>query len=576
MANSQDILLTYRTDTGEVTKSFDEIIKGLEEVDKKVDDTSKKTEDVGKKAKESGKEGASGFKILDVAMKSTGILFIIDKFIQFSAVLLENKRVAETLEVVMAAIGTVMNQIFETVEPLADSLIHAFKNPKEAVLDFGNTIKEFVLNRVQAIVDGIGLLGKAISLVFEGKFGEAAEAAKEGFKNIAYEGTLLQTVVETTTEVVGEFVTRTVAAVKQSNELTRSQQKLRDAFRNLNVTQAQTLAQIEEIQRARDDEGNSIDERIEKAIEAAELEQKFADQRLSIANQEVAQLEQQIRLQGPLLELEKNLADARIKAAEEARSAGAIQIGLLEFIVGLEQQRIDLQDELYKESLKFYDAEEQALLEQYDQRIAIAGDDEGLQRAAKEALERDLAELGKKYADEEQRAKFQAAAKGFQALAALAQAFEYREDENAEGRSEKAERRAKRQFRIQKALSLATASITATESVIAAFKSAKASPLGALPGYAATQAALAAAFGAAQIVTIARTKYGSPELPQEGSGGEGGGGGTFPAPTSPQLDLGFLGAGAGQTGFRTYVVSSEVSNAQQANQRINDQASLVG
>ncbi len=217
MANSQDILLTYRTDTGEVTKSFDEIIKGLEDVDKKADDTAKKTGKVGKAAQDSGKSGAKGFKILDVAMKSTGILFIIDKFIQFSAVLLENKRVAETLEVVMAAIGTVMNQIFETVEPLADSLIYAFKNPKEAVLDFGNTIKEFVLNRVQAIIDGIGLLGKAISLVFEGKFDQAAEAAKEGFKNIAYEGTLLQAVVETTTEVVGEFVTRTVAAVKQHN-----------------------------------------------------------------------------------------------------------------------------------------------------------------------------------------------------------------------------------------------------------------------------------------------------------------------------------------------------------------------
>jgi len=47
-------------------------------------------------------------------------------------------------------------------------------------------------------------------------------------------------------------------------------------------------------------------------------------------------------------------------------------------------------------------------------------------------------------------------------------------------------------------------------------------------------------------------------------------------PTAPQLDLGFLGGGAGQTGIRTYVVSSEVSNSQQANQRINDQASLVG
>ena len=52
--------------------------------------------------------------------------------------------------------------------------------------------------------------------------------------------------------------------------------------------------------------------------------------------------------------------------------------------------------------------------------------------------------------------------------------------------------------------------------------------------------------------------------------------GSAPTPTAPQLDLGFLGGGAGQTGIRTYVVSSEVTNSQQANQRINDQASLVG
>ena len=97
---------------------------------------------------------------------------------------------------------------------------------------------------------------------------------------------------------------------------------------------------------------------------------------------------------------------------------------------------------------------------------------------------------------------------------------------------------------------------------------------GTFPGSRFIAAAAAGAAGAAQIATIKRQEFnaGTADIttPQRQTL-------TAPAtPTTPQLDLGFLGAGAGQTGFRTYVVSSEVSNAQQANQRINDQASLVG
>ena len=81
------------------------------------------------------------------------------------------------------------------------------------------------------------------------------------------------------------------------------------------------------------------------------------------------------------------------------------------------------------------------------------------------------------------------------------------------------------------------------------------------------------ATGVAQVATIKKTKFGSGSTPPPP--GDAGGGATGNI-QSPQLDLGFLGAGAGQTGFRSYVIASEVSNSQQANQRINDQASLVG
>ena len=147
------------------------------------------------------------------------------------------------------------------------------------------------------------------------------------------------------------------------------------------------------------------------------------------------------------------------------------------------------------------------------------------------------------------------ATQSFQAIEALGKAFASQDEEDAE-----------KSFKIQKALSLASATVSATEAVIQAYKTAQRSPYTLLnPAYPAIQAGIAAAFGVAQVATIARTQYQAPTQPN--AGGASGGGGTASAPgVSPQLDLSFLGEGAGQTGFRSYVIASEVSNSQQANQ----------
>lgn len=157
------------------------------------------------------------------------------------------------------------------------------------------------------------------------------------------------------------------------------------------------------------------------------------------------------------------------------------------------------------------------------------------------------------------------ATQSFQAIEALGKVFASKDEKDAE-----------KSFKVQKALSLASATMSATESVIQAYKTGQASPYTILnPAYPAIQAGIAAAFGIAQVATIARTQYQAPTQPNAGGGGRGGATGSAPG-TAPQIDLGFLGAGGGQTGFRSYVIASEVSNSQQANQRINDQASLIG
>src|SRR5210317_38115 len=132
-----------------------------------------------------------------------------------------------------------------------------------------------------------------------------------------------------------------------------------------------------------------------------------------------------------------------------------------------------------------------------------------------------------------------------------------------------------KQFERGKKIQIAQTIISTYEGATQAFKSLAGIPIiGPGLGIAAAAAAVAAGFNNVKAIKATKFEKQATSETNAYSGISTGGGPS--APTTQQLDLGFLGGGAGQTGFRTYVVSSEVTTAQQANQRINDQASLVG
>jgi len=55
----------------------------------------------------------------------------------------------------------------------------------ETVKGFGNILKEYVLDRIKGIIGGLGSMGKAIGLLFEGKFKAAFNEAKTGVKALS-------------------------------------------------------------------------------------------------------------------------------------------------------------------------------------------------------------------------------------------------------------------------------------------------------------------------------------------------------------------------------------------------------
>jgi len=139
---------------------------------------------------------------------------------------------------------------------------------------------------------------------------------------------------------------------------------------------------------------------------------------------------------------------------------------------------------------------------------------------------------------------------------------------------------AEQSFKVGKSLQLAQATISAITGTQNAFTTASASPITTVfPGYPFVMAGVAAAAGAANIAKIASMKFnkdGGPPpgvTPPSGGGGGGMGGGSTNAPA---LDLSFINQQTNQPQpLQAYVLATNVSSAQEANEKIKDQSRII-
>mgnify|MGYP007031240023 FL=1 len=135
---------------------------------------------------------------------------------------------------------------------------------------------------------------------------------------------------------------------------------------------------------------------------------------------------------------------------------------------------------------------------------------------------------------------------------------------------------AKKGFQIAKALGIAQTTISTIEGTQNAFTTANKSVITSVfPAYPYIQAGIAAAAGIARIASIRAQQFngGGGNVPKPSAGGGGVGGGATPAPA---VDLSFLNQGSNKSQpIQTYVLATNVSNAQEAEQKIKDQSRII-
>ena len=472
---------------------------------------------------------------------------------------------------------------------------------------------------IKVLRDRLVQVGEAITMVFSGKFFEAAEKAKNAFKGI------------------GDEIAR---EAKQGVGLAKTLDAIEDRERALIVLRAQANKEIAKARMIADDVTKSTTERIaavERAFklegQVAAAEQKNARAKLKYLNDQIkagestdedlkeraeAQarvleletetLRRQKRLQGEVISL-RNEEKAKQKEVTEARAqATKEEIDRLKEVDKVRKESVD-KEAAYQ---KFLTDGEKAYLDTINARAtarvralndftAALNKVKGITQTEREKeleqlrqdgkaamgilLENGLGasnqafqllesqrlrekEINEKYDKEDRQREMAKAAykldligKSFGALAQLAEAFSKDDEKNAE-----------KSFKINKALRLGEAVANTASAIMAQLS---VGPAGFVP------AAIAAATGAAQIATIAKSKFEpgktTAEAPTMGaSAPPATGGGGF----TPNISFTGIGqnplSGIFDRPMQAYVVNQQMNNNNMLERRIRTSANFGG
>lgn len=328
----------------------------------------------------------AGFRTLRGAIISTGIGALVIAFTSLISWFKRTEKGAQTLRVITAGLGQVVQTISDVASKLGETLFNAFSNPKEAITNLGNSIKDFILERIRLTISGIKGLGSAFKLLFEGEFKDAATAAKEAFDDInqglnpvAIVGKKVIDTVKQGIEGIKTLSKEMQTDVAAAIELQERENELIVRKRGFQIEEIKLQQKVLGLREKASDKLSTDQERIDALAEAEKVLLDLASQREDIASKELAiqqernelsdtseeDLQAETDLQVALLNIEnQRLAQQKAITAE----LSALQLGLANEAQAAALDEIELAKQTSEAKA---DAEKKAALDSADTQIKL-------------------------------------------------------------------------------------------------------------------------------------------------------------------------------------------------------------
>jgi len=592
----QEVKITFTID------GIEKEVKSVEELQKEMSNLGKETKKVaqensilakGKQAfadMKAGIKGATaGFKGLKGAIAATGLGALLIILTSLFSYFKNSEEGSRKLAIAMEALGIVTGKIMDFFSNLGEMIFWAFTNPKEALMNFVQLIKDNIITRFEGLLKLIPSLGKAINELFKGNFSAAGKIAADAVGQVVLGVEDITDKVADATQSVIEFGKTVVAEVKEAvavaTLLVDQFRGIRDAQQALIVENAMLNKEMETQQKIAEDTNRTYEERKEALEKVGVAQVKLAENLAKQAKLEEQNLRLQISQESNYEkreELETSLAEATAARIEAETALETRKLDVQKITAELENEEIarkqTIRDKLAEMQLE--DTENEFLRAQAELELAQQKDLEELTRLkateeekkkVREFYSGKIKTLKKAEADYEKLLQKQVSDANLQvASQALGAVSQIVGEGTAAG----------------KAAAIASTTIDTYLGAQKAYTSQLIPGDPTSPIRAAIAAGVAVAGGLANVAAIVKTKT-------PGTGGGGGGGSTPTRPSIPSFDpTASITTAAGDADIdntvgpenatnqqgpgviRAYVVAEEMTTQQEADAKINDLARL--
>lgn len=219
------------------------------------------------------------FKTLKGAIIATGVGALVILLVALQKAFTSSEEGQNKFAKLMGVIGAITGNLIDILADLGEAIIKVFEDPKQAIQDFADLIKDNITTRFEGLTELIPKLGQAIKLLFKGEFAEAGKVAADA----AGKATLG---VESITDSIGkaidktkEFVAEQIKEGNQAAKVADMRAKADKIDRALIVSRSKLQSEIAELRlKARKEDEFSAAERKAALLEAQELENTLLNQ----------------------------------------------------------------------------------------------------------------------------------------------------------------------------------------------------------------------------------------------------------------------------------------------------------
>ena len=251
---------------------------------------------------------SGAFESLGAVVKANPLGLILTALTALVAAFTQTKVGAELMEKGMVVVNAAFNVLLGYLNGLGETISAAFTDPKQALSDFADALKQYVTDRVNAVIDMFGFLASAIKKTFSGDFAGALEdAGKAGEKYL--EANPVTHAMKETIEVVKEATEEVNKNAKADLELLKAQKLLEKQMRKTNLAIAKQEGLVEKLNQEAGDSTLTLDQQLKAQMEANVETDKLYKMRIKRQNDIVKNLRKEVKANENNYKKHKELLD---------------------------------------------------------------------------------------------------------------------------------------------------------------------------------------------------------------------------------------------------------------------------